>query len=332
MNADFRVISKTDKRILDIVPLDDAVLSELLSIGFVLFVLIGQIHDTQTIEVPVKSSRKFKMVQRNPQAALDLHVSGDSIILREVLDIDSLCSMLAQQGEVICDDDRMALALALDRLSQSTELLLTLPDPSLITHGDTLLDHLLEALIRDIEGYQDSLSKITSSKEYNNILRISYNFATETLNIIKLIVSLCDLKPVVLWCTVREHIALQSAISNLPWGRLGRKASLKGYSQLVKDARNQAFHHTFSLNQRIRVDLSDKLLEAQWLTMFSPHTKKGENKFVFKDKELIELLTGFTSAPKRVLPPSFWTGNLNVLNATKDLLSGTRDALILLAE
>jgi hypothetical protein len=78
--------------------------------------------------------------------------------------------------------------------------------------------------------------------------------------------------------------------------------------------------------------LPEDALGAPELQIFSEHTKKSENRLVYRDKELVEVLVEFTRARERALPLTFWQKNLDVMNATIGLFEQTNSFVKLLTE
>ena len=76
---------------------------------------------------------------------------------------------------------------------------------------------------------RDARLRSRDPRAFNEVLRLPYNFAGDAKTFIELIVSICDLKPVVLWGTIGSHFALSEAFRALPWMRSRNKASLKKY-------------------------------------------------------------------------------------------------------
>lgn len=109
-------------------------------------------------------------------------------------------------------------------------------------------------------------------QEYTNILRIAYNFAGEAVTILRLLVSVRDLKPILFWMTVKEQIELAEAFRNLPWARTSKKPSLGGYRNLIGGARNRTFHHLLPFEQTIQVQLDGVPITAKHLRLFPDHS------------------------------------------------------------
>jgi hypothetical protein len=142
-----------------------------------------------------------------------------------------------------------------------------------------------------------------------------------------LIVSICDLKPIVLWGTIAEHFTLSEAFRTLPWTRSRNKPSMKNYFSTVADARNSAFHHLFPFRKSLDVILPEKALRDVSLRFFSEHSRRKENRLDYQDKQLADVLLEFTRARDRRAPAQFWYKNLEVMDATIQLFVSTCDFL-----
>lgn len=161
----------------------------------------------------------------------------------------------------------------------------------------------------------------------NDILWIAYNFASDAITFIRLIVSICDLKPVVLWGTMEKHFALAEALRNLPWHRHRNKPVLSNYCTTIADARNSAFHNLFSFRKSLDVALPEDSLQEAKMRIFSEHTKKRQNVLLYQDKEFVDLLFEFTRARERQVSLQFWERNLSVMDVTVELCDATSDFL-----
>jgi hypothetical protein len=145
-----------------------------------------------------------------------------------------------------------------------------------------------------------------SGSALNDVLRIGYNFASDATGYLRLIVSVCDLKPIVLWGTISE--------------------------QSIADARNNAFHNLFPFQKSLRVPLPEAALGEPQLQIFSEHAKKSNNPLTYKDKELVDVLMDFSRAREQSLSITFWEKDLDVMNATISLFQRTNEFIRVHAE
>ena len=136
----------------------------------------------------------------------------------------------------------------------------------------------------------------------------------------------------VYWCTIKEHLALDTALQALPWQDRS-KASLRAYIKIVNDARNYAFHDLFPVVSGLNVELPDAALKKVRLRLFARHGSKiNRNEVQFEDQELVDLLMEFTRAGRRTTPPQFWEQNLATMQASLELLEATTDSLSVIRE
>jgi hypothetical protein len=224
------------------------------------------------------------------------------------------------------------LASALEKLEEAALRDVRVPAPGERPHRP-LLKELCSGLETQALEYQEALqawhqSEYQDSNQLHQILRISYNFASDAVRLIRLAVSVCDLKPLVFWCTVQHHHILNRSIRGLPW-QTRSKASLKAYVETVNSARNHAFHDLFPITSGLEVELPDAALRKVRLRLFSTHgSKNSRNEVRFEDQELVELLTEFTRARHRVTPWHFWEKNLETMQAALNLLESTSETLV----
>src|SRR6185437_8009389 len=94
------------------------------------------------------------------------------------------------------------------------------------------------------------------------------------LPLISLFMSVCDLKPLIFWCTVDRQWELYRAFAALPWSALGRKGKLEEYQSIISEARNSAFHHVLPFDATLEVDVSDLDVRAKKVRLFSPYGRK----------------------------------------------------------
>jgi hypothetical protein len=248
--------------------------------------------------------------------------------VRQTHDEEQLWHRLLQI--VTPDDDeteplRDAFGAALDKLQDQAIARVSVP-----TRGSApsagMTDAILDVLRNERAQYAAALIA-TGGAVSNDVLRIAYNFASDATTYLRLIVSVCDLKPLVMWPAIAVHHRLSEAFKALPWSRSRKKPSLKNYHDTIADARNAAFHNLFPFRKSLIVSLSDEALRSAELRMFAEHGKKKANELRFRDKELVDVLLEFTRARYRVVSDTFWQRNLEVMDATLALFERTNAVL-----
>lgn len=328
---DLVVVKKKDLAVSSHVSLRDAVLGEMGGLGRMVFLLIGEIGETPALSVPCVCG-SLRAVVLEPTLLDELAIDGDQVRIRNVVDPEALWFKLETlvNGDLSANfpvKDKKPFMKALAVLAEEQHATLRLPAGSV--SDDTLLDRIGQSLGRQADDYEDSLKAYLNDPgrqaEFNNVLRIAYNFDSEAGAIITLLISLSDLKPLLSWCTVFDHWRLYRAFEALPWGALSLKPALKDYSESIRAARNSRFHHLLPINTRLEADLEGVLLKAKKITLFGRFSPRGQtgNALYFEDKEIIELLLQFTHVEERDVADEFWVRNLEVLRRTADLVSST---------
>jgi hypothetical protein len=164
---------------------------------------------------------------------------------------------------------------------------------------------------------------------YNELLRVAYNFADGARAFLRLMVGVCDLKPLLFWLTVFEQVELAHRFEKLPFSLVGKgKPSLERYRSVIADARNQAFHDLFAFDHPFRVALPRDALRSPELRLFREYAKRGDSALTFEDRGLVDLFASLTRTPERPVPVGFWQGNAEVMSAVVDTVRALRRALI----
>jgi hypothetical protein len=340
INSDFRIIKNNAQNLPSLIPFEEAVHNELASMGRLISLLIGQIDRSHEFYETINHAL-FNQLCLIPSTPSVVSLDRSNIVINKIVDDELLwgeLEKLARTNGIIADDLPESLAKplidALAKLKKNSYIVLRLPE----AHSDavdTLLDSIIAALKENINEYRDSLKKCGDDLnleplEYKNILRIAYNFAGEAITLVRLLISICDLKPLIFWLTIKEQILLAEAFRSLPWKRISTKPSLDEYFKTISGARNSAFHHVFPFDRAIEVELEGVSIAAKRLRIFSEYTSKSKNSFEFEDQQLIELLTEFTRSDELYVSPEFWQRNLNVMIATVELLVAISKALNLI--
>ncbi len=334
-HTDFRLITKRVLRDLRTLPLPDEIERQLDELGSLPQVLIGTVLDDVEVQAPLNHS-DFRSIVLRPGLGSAVAVENEVILVADTYDAESL--WLALQRALGAGTDLATLKVAfnqgLDRLEEITYARLVLPTASRKV-GNTVLAAVAQVLQEQRDDYAGALDDCAGNPDrdpgaYNELLRIAYNFASDVAGLIRLVTSISDLKPVLLWTTLADQFDLANSFRKLPWLRSRTKPSLDNYLGTVGDARNSSFHHLFPFRKTLEVQLpSDALLEVK-LRIFSEFRRKKENQLRYRDKELIDLLTEFTRAGQRRVPPHFWRQNLAVMDAALALFRRTEEALLVL--
>jgi len=337
LNKKFAYVSPKDKKAA-FEKLDTVLSAELRSFGKIPFILIGTISDNVKIEAEL-GHKLFDRIILDPAQKELVTLNSETVSIRDAQDEEAVWNELE---EIAAATKLLEPPLPLDLQQPSTKALMqlrsdshavvTLPDPQKKSAAKGLLNQIIDVLDRQIAEYSASLSRCgndaRSADDFNNVLRISYNFSSDATKILQLLISLSDLKPVLCWCTIAGWFALSEAFQKLPWSKSTTKPSLSAYQSIIGGARNKSFHNLFPFSKTLRVPLGGVPLEAIRLTFFSEYGgKKNSNRFEYQDQDLIEAFTEFTRAGEKFVPFSFWGKNLDVMSRTVDLLRATGDAL-----
>jgi hypothetical protein len=338
LNSDFQLLKKKSKNLPIRTALPDAMEQEIKDLGRLVFILVGHVEDDVVLSIPLNLSL-FSQIILDPNSPNRATIQDTRIVVRDTFDEEKIWEeLLAKIGPDLGEDElasvRRAVGISLDQLQAETYARLVLPGAEAHV-SPPVIDSICEVLKGQRNDYVQALKKCDGdpaidNSAYNEVLRISYNFATDAAGLIRLIVSICDLKPVVLWGTIGEHYRLSEAFKSLPWLRSRNKPSLPNYAHTIGDARNSAFHHLFPFRKTLEVSLGDEALQNVALRIFSEHTRKKENRLLYQDKALVDVLVEFTRAGERRVAPRFWRQNVDVMDATLAVFQRTGQVLRLL--
>ncbi len=333
LNSDFKLVSYKAGNVIQ-TPLSEAVNSALSDLGMLVFVLISTIDESEVFEVPINS--RFIQTLVLDRRAKTITLNNRRLVIYETSDEEAIWNTVVPHLEAVPDfnnsrdEIREKLGQAILEIDRRAYASLHIPAKG-ENIGKGILDQLSEILDEQIDEYRTFLKSLdTNSASLNNLLRIAYNFSSDATTLIRLIISICDLKPVVLWCTIYDHFRLSEAFKNLPWIRSKYKASLKGYIDTIGDARNSAFHKLFPFRQALDIVLPEGSLRKPVLRIFSEFGRKSENELTYRDKELVSVLTEFTRVSTIKVSAGFWQKNLDVMTRTRDLFRSTSKALKLI--
>ena len=331
INSDFKAFPPKALGSLKSESLKSGITRECLQLGHLVFLLIGEVQDT-AVNTEDIGSALFNKIRLDPAAVPVLSINGREITVNSVADDEALWAYLEKEhGNALPEEFLQPFATAIKNLRARDHALLRVP-PRTAKLGKTLIDSWADALTSSTAEYSKALkdSGGTSAKDpdaFNSVLRIAYNFAGDAIHLIRLLISICDAKPVVQWCTSNDWLRLSEAFRLLPWSKLKGKPSLDGYQQTINSARNRAFHNLLMVNKTLQAEVAGSALGTIKLRLFSEYTRRTEEKFDYKDKVLVQILTDFTRAAEQSVSPTFWNRNLSVMEATVALIKSISDTL-----
>src|ERR1700674_4778382 len=206
-NTDFKFVELRGMKKLQIDELPTAIDREVGRLGSIVMVLIGEVLDNVITKAPVGHSL-FSEIELDPMITPALTINNKAIRINSIYDEGEIWSELKKaHGSELPDDLTEPLATALDHVRKHHYAILRLPGES--APSRPLLNSFVDALRQNAAEYKKAWNKCKGQVdldpgEFNDVLRIAYTFATDAVLVIRLLVSICDLKPIVRWCTVDE--------------------------------------------------------------------------------------------------------------------------------
>jgi hypothetical protein len=334
-NNHYKLLIPKDNQLM---PLAAAIGDELVSIGDLLFILVGTIKGLRP-HIQTVESLAVKEIRLVPsQSPPDIqHLSTGIYGIRRIIALEELLAYIDQNvREGLSGEDRRAIADAYESLLDSATTEVTVPSGRVSNRKETVLGQIATALQNQTTEYRAALLALDQapedSKVFHEILRIAYNFSTDVLPLISLFRSICDLKPLVFWCTLKQQWALHRAFASLPWSALGRKEKLQEYQAIIAQARNYAFHHVLPFDSTVEIDLSTLDVRADTIRLFLPFGKTQGRGVHLKDQRLADVLSEFSRAKLRPVSNVFWQANLKVMEEASQLAEHILETLLLLHE
>ena len=311
---------------------------ELATSGDLLFTLLGRMKGMrpQTQDVGGKRVQQLRLVPS--LAGVDVQRTQEGVYsMRRILPIEEVLEFinddLKDQGG-ISTEDRRGIGASYDSMLDEVTTEVSVPSGEIGDRRETILGKIVGSLQDQAEQYRTALTVLQRDSDdpraLNEVLRIAYNFSADVLPLISLFVSVCDLKPLVFWCTLLEQWTLHQAFASLPWAALGRKEKLEEYKSIVSQARSHAFHHVLPFDSTVEIDLSTLDVRAEKIRLFVPFGQKEGRGVHLRDQKLAEVLAEFSRAKERPVSQIFWKANLAVMQAACRLAEEVLSALILI--
>ena len=324
----------------NLIGLPQAVEDELAQLGTIIFSLIGEIGEDEPAEVRLPSTNMESLEylrfepKQNELAILD----GSKVCIDRLDDIDVVWQGVSHVLSEVDSPDLENLANCFER--SFSDLRETAGRPVNIARIDpgapSILSEVVGGIQDQIAAYDEALAAhladADDTEALNEVMRIAYNFADGAGDLITLIIGLSDLKPILLWLTVSAQADLADRFADLPFALTGRsKPSLERYKTIVGGARNRAFHDLFAFGRPFRVPLEGNAFIAAQLRLFREHRRAG-SALEYQDRELVQLMEGFTRAAERPVPMGFWEKNSEVMRAVAAVAVALREALLMSAD
>ncbi len=340
MNSAFKVFSAKSGNLPSVEPLNDALQREINQLGKLVFILIGKLESAPaavSIRHSYTKQLRFDSSMKSRAMLENAHDGARAIVVNELKDPESAWNFIRPQLEQEIGPDlskiKSAFAEAFEKLRDEARWRLVLPSQSASRTDMTLINRMQESVLEQYRLYKSALEQCVKSdpmadRHLREAMRIAYNFADDAIKVLKLLVSIADLKGVLLWCTIKEQYDIAEAFNNLPWTENHRKPSLKSYRDIISGARNHAFHNLLAFERTIEADLSGVQLNARRLTILPPYSRhKSAVPLDYQDREMVDVLAELTRAPEVPVSLDFWRKNAVVMEAFAKLLKSMEDAL-----
>lgn len=340
LNSDFKLLCTKSGNLPSLESLDEALQTEMNHLGQLVFVLIGELQDVPAT-VPVNHSYAreltFKPSAGSPAVIEGVDGGNKVIVVNQLNDPESAWVAIKPGLERVLGNDlsdlETAFGAAFEKLQEEARLRLLLPSSTASETSTSFMARLRESVSEQRKLYEAALKQWASGSgaadgHLREAMRIAYNFADDAIKVLQLLVSIADLKGVLLWCTIKEHFDVAEAFRNLPWTKSRGKPSLEQYRKIIRGARNRAFHSLFAFDRTIEADLENVDVKARLLTLLPAHgRRKTTIPFDYEDREMVEILTQLTRAPEITVPFDFWKKNAAVMESFEKLLARTEKAL-----
>ena len=332
----YKILSQVE--VLKLTPITEAVGHELTQMGDLIFILVGLTKGLRPcVEIVEGASvRELRLIPT-------LHGSDIQRVERGVYGLKKIVppeDLLALIGNDLEHDggfsleEKRAVADAYDCMVDKATTEVVVPTEAIDHPKETVLGKIVDSLQAQANEYRDAIKKLDECPDdprvLNDVLRLAYNFNSDVLPLISLFRSICDLKPLIFWCSIKENWGLYKAFTSLPWSALGRKEKLEEYELIVSQARNHAFHHILPFDSTVEVDLSQLDVRAEKIRLFLPYKDKQNRGISLKDQKLADILAEFSRAKLRPVSNSFWRANLNVMLGASDMARQILESLILI--
>lgn len=338
VNVDFKRIPSGSINDFDIKALGQSIDLELQRMGMILTALVSRIGDDEPVSVSFKDGSAIQSLCYEPDLPHVAEVHEEILKIGRLDDIDIVWQAtrrkLREAGES-AESVSEQFEDAFHRLQEEAGRPVTVGD---VTEGaPSILGEITASLGRGLAAYDDALAAYLDSPDttepYHELLRIAYNFADGAASLLTLAVGTSDLKPLVSWLTLSSQFSLATTFRALPFSIVGKaKPSLRQYQSIIAQTRNRAFHDVFAFGRPFRIKLTGDAFAEPELRLFREYGQRTKPALEYADRELVELLSGFTRVAERAVPVVFWEKNLDVMRAIVQLATKTRDALVAISE
>jgi hypothetical protein len=337
VNLQFKRVHSATFAKYPVTDLRTAISEQLSALGVIVFSLVGTISDAQPAEVDITEVDELDALRFDPLIPETASIDDGVISISTLVDLDSVWTAVRVASEAASFDESKLSALSncferkFQELQEESACLVDLAD---VSDGcPSILSQIITRLESQVAAFGDALAHHRATPDdqdqYNELLRISYNFADGARAFLALLVGVCDLKPILFWMTIAEQLELAHRFAQLPFSLVGvQKPSLDLYRSLIADARNQAFHDIFAFDHPFRVALPGDALRGPELHLFRAFSKRTDSALTFEDRDLVQLFQSLTRTPSRQVPSGFWEGNELVMTGVVEVVTALRRALV----
>jgi hypothetical protein len=319
-------------------PLRNAVEEELTDLGLIVFAIAGRIGDDLPISVNFPETNEISTFRYTPSQRELLVIQGGVVSINRIDDIDIIWRAIEGGAREVGVTDITQLSQhfqkGFEELCEEAARPVYIDD---VREGPpSILTEIIERLDAQIDRYRETLNtyvnKSRDNDVMNELLRIAYNFADGATALITLVVGISDIKPLLCWLTMTAQAELTDRFGALPFSLVGQaKPSLAQYRDLIAGARNRAFHDVFAFDRPFQVTLTGDAFRDAELRLFREYARKSRAGLEYRDRDLVELYSGFTRTAERPVPLGFWEGNLEVMAAVLEVARSLHRALVLSA-
>lgn len=313
-----------------------SITQEIVDLGTIVFSLVGRIGKDQPASIDVPTVTGFAALQYEPGQMETAELCDTAVLINRLDDIDVVWQAIARkcaEADIASDELAESFEKAFGDLREAAGRPIDVED--IVGDAPSILGEVIAGIHEQVAAYRIALSDHLTNPDdleaVNEVMRIAYNFADGAKDLIAMVIGITDIKPLLSWLTIDAQVELAERFGDLPFALVGKaKPSLEKYRSLVAGARNRAFHDLFAFSRPFRVPLRSDAFQTAALHLFREY-KRGGPALEFKDRQLVQLLQGFTRASERPVPLGFWEQNLAVMQAVEDVASALHRALVLVA-
>lgn len=307
--------------------LSEEVEEEIKNLGEIAFLIVSEYFDENSFSEKI-DNKYFKKITFDPLASEPLKIYNDEIIIKKIDNCQEIFDKLKKQIEKdkFSEDLEKKIKKAIYKIKKESYYSVKISDK--IKKGNkSILDVILDSIKENLEEYKKSISK-GSDNDFNNVLRISYIFSYDVINLIKFLISMGDLKPLINWETFFTKYKFYESMKRLPGFSEENKFVIKKYIDIINKSRNKKFHRIFPFERKFEVKLSDNAIKEPVIIFFEQYKNNKEHEILgYKDKELIKLLQKFSITEEEIVQENFWEKNSEVIENAMFYISEFCDVL-----